>query len=78
MRTFLISVISAIFFVVLYFAGILQDRIRRKTGASLLSLGILWRSFGTKELYLFIATVFLLFGVGIFFIVLDQFDYFPK
>jgi hypothetical protein len=78
MRTYLVSVISAAFFVVLYFAGILQDRIRRKTGASPFSLGFLWRSFGTKELYLFIATVLLLFSVGALFVVLDQFDHFPK
>ena len=78
MRVFLVSVVSIAFLALLCVGSILQDRMRRKTGASLTSLPFLVRSFGTRELYLFIFIVLLLAAVAITLIELDDLGYLPK
>jgi hypothetical protein len=78
MRTFLVSVVFIAFFAVLCFAAILQDRMRRKTGASLTSLDFFWRSFATRELYLFALLVLLLAAAAAGLVVLDSLNYLPK
>lgn len=78
MRTLIGSIILALFFFGLYVFGVLQDRMRSKTGATLTSIKWLSRVFGTGELYLSVLLVVFLTVIGAGLVALDALNYLPK
>jgi hypothetical protein len=77
-RAIAVSMAFAVFFAILCFGSVLQDRLRKKAGISVTSLSGLWRVFGARELYLFGFLVLLMVVIATALIALDELGYFPK
>lgn len=78
MRTYVIWAVTIAFFVALCFGAILQDRMRRKAGASVFSLTSALRCLGTRELYLFVLLILSLALVAFGLFALDDLKYLDR
>ncbi|MDA9506147.1 hypothetical protein XI09_16205 [Bradyrhizobium sp. CCBAU 11386] len=63
MRNTIIIVATILVFIGLCFGSALQDRIRRKADVGPFDIRIVWRAFGTIELYLYALLLLILFAV---------------